>query len=234
MGLIKSANAPAAAAPFSMKDIEKQAAVLLTRAREQADRLLIAAQAEAERLRQAARTQGHAEGRAKGHAEGRAEGLKAGREQALADHRVRFTAAVEALTAAAAELNDSRLELAAEAHRDVINLAIAIARRATKKQAMADPSVAVANVVEALRLVVHASDIRIAVHPTQAAVLQDALPALKLQLPDLEHVEVIEDTAVAPGGCRVFTAHGHIDGELDAQIERIAADLLPAAGEVAA
>jgi flagellar biosynthesis/type III secretory pathway protein FliH len=40
-------------------------------------------------------------------------------------------------------------------------------------------------------------------------------------------VQVIEDASIAPGGCRVFTTQGEIDADLDRQIDRIAADLLP-------
>jgi flagellar assembly protein FliH len=176
MPLIKSNHAPLDARPFSMKDIEAQAAAMLSHARQQADRLLAAAQTEAERLKVAARAEGFESGKAEGLAAGREAGAKAGRDQALTEHKAQLTSLVQALTNAAAELDRSRHELETAGLRDVLDLSIAIAERVTKKQGALDPSVAVANVAEAMKLVTHASDVRIAVHPGQKAVLADALP----------------------------------------------------------
>jgi len=37
---------------------------------------------------------------------------------------------------------------------------------------------------------------------------------------------------LAPGGCRIYTAQGEVDGDLDGQINRVVADLIPASTEV--
>jgi flagellar assembly protein FliH len=229
MGVIKSAQAPASAVPFSMKDIENQARGILLRARQQADQLLAAAQAEAAELKKRASAEGLAAGRAEGLAQGRQEGIKAGREQALNEHRNQLSGLITALTHTAAELDRSRRQLEASAVKDVLDLAIAIAQRVTKLQGVLDPAVAVANVVEAMKIVGHASDVRLAIHPTQLAALTEVLPRLRREWPALEHVQLMEDAALAPGGCRVFTAQGQVDGDLDEQLRRIVADLLPGA-----
>lgn len=227
MGLIKSADAASAARPFSMKDVEDHARALIARAQQQAERLLAAAQAEAEQFKAAARAQGYAEGLAQGREAGRQEGLKAGRDQALAEQRNQLATLFNTLTVAATQLDASRRQLEAQAVRDVLELAIAIAQRVTKRQGQIDPQVAVANTQEAIKLVCHASDVRIAIHPSCRAALRDAMPRLQLQWPGLEHVELVEDAAIAPGGCRIYTAQGQIDGDLDVQLERIVKDLLP-------
>ena len=115
---------------------------------------------------------------------------------------------------------------------DVLNLAIVIAERVTKRQGLLDPAVAVANVTEAMKIVVHASDLRIVIHPNQQTALDEALPRLKVQWPELQHVELVADETLEPGGCRLYTTHGQVDGDLNEQLRRIAADLLP--GEEAA
>jgi flagellar biosynthesis/type III secretory pathway protein FliH len=58
-------------------------------------------------------------------------------------------------------------------------------------------------------------------------VLEAALPQLKLAWPTLSHVELIDDATLAPGGCRICTARGQVDAALDAQLDRVVADLLP-------
>lgn len=218
---------------FSMKDIESQARAILVRAQQKAEELLSAAQVEAAELKKQAHAAGLVEGRADGCAQGRQEGFKAGRDQALNEHREQLTTLITALTVAMTQLDASRRQIEAAAKKDVIDLAIAIARRATKRQGVLDPQTVVANVEEALKLVSHASDIRIAIHPSQKAILTEALPRLQHQWPSLSHVELIADDSLCPGGCRVFTAQGQVDGDLEEQLRRIVAGLLPGA-EVAA
>ncbi|MCY2955393.1 MAG: FliH/SctL family protein [Planctomycetota bacterium] len=231
MGLIKSANMPAAVSPFSMKDVERQAVALLGQARREAERFLAAAQAAGEELKSQARTAGYVQGQEEGLTAGRKEGFSAGREQGLEERRAELNGLVGALTEAAEQVNASRLELEAAALNDVLRLAVAIAERVTKRLGVLDAQAAVANVAEAMKLVGHESDVRIAIHPSQKAALAEALPRLRRDWPKMEHVELIEDGALAPGGCRVFTAHGQVDGDLDEQLRRIVGDLLPAAKE---
>lgn len=227
MGLIKSANTPSTAQVFSMKDIERHAQMLLVRARQQADQLLAAAQKEAQELRKQAQVEGLMEGKAEGLAKGREEGHKAGKDQALAEQKASLTSAIAALNKSTLGLEQSRRELEAAGLKDVIRLAIAIAERITKRQGELDARVSAANVAEAMKLVIHASDVRIAIHPAHRAALAEVMPRLQLQFPSLKHVEIITDPAITPGGCKIFTAGGEIDAQLETQLQRLVADLLP-------
>lgn len=232
MGLIKSGQTPASLQPFSMKDIENTARAILVRARQRAEQIVEAARGEAEQLKQQAQAVGISQGRQEGYAKGQQEGLKAGTDKAYAEQKAQLTALVAALTQASQQINAQRRELEASAINDVLNLAIVIAERVTKRQGVLDPQVAIANVNEAMKMVVHASDLRIAVHPGQRQALYEALPKLKVNWSNLEHVELVVDDTLEPGGCRVYTTHGQIDGDLNEQLRRIAVDLLP--GEEAA
>ncbi|HEY8669173.1 MAG TPA: FliH/SctL family protein [Tepidisphaeraceae bacterium] len=231
MGLIKANNVPSSASPFSMRDIEHAAKMVLVRAQRQAEQLLMEAQAGAQELRQAGLADGAQTGQAEGYQKGFDEGLIAGHQQALADHTEQLTNVFNALTTALQQIEASRRELETSATRQVIDLAVAIARRVTKRQGAVDPAVASANVQEALKLVVHSSDVRIAIHPAQKQSMLEELPKLKMQWPALSHIEVIEDDSLAPGGCRILTQQGQIDGDLDTQLDRIVRDLVPGGGE---
>ena len=226
MPVIKSANSPTLV-PFSMADIERAAKSLLLRAQQQAEQLLAEAQSAADQLKQQAHAQGLIEGRKQGTAEGLAQGREAGQQQALTEHRAQLQQAITALTAAATTIDQSRNDLEAVALAEVTQLALAIARRITKRQAAIDPDVMTANLTDAMNLVVKSADVRVAIHPTQRKTLDAALPKLALQYPTLTHVQIIEDPNIAPGGCRIFTEHGQINADLDAQLDRIAGELLP-------
>ena len=227
MGLIKSISAPTNVQTFSLRDIETQARAILARATSQAEQILAGAQEQGERIKKEAHAQGLAAGRKEGMARGLEEGKKAGHQQALNEQKQSLTTAVTALTGALREIDKHRRDLEAGALRDVIELSIAIASRVTKRQGMLDPAVMEANLVQAMKLATHASDVRVALHPSQKSALEAALPALKLQWPKLNHVQIVEDATIAPGGCKVFTTHGIVEADLDGQLDRIIAELLP-------
>jgi flagellar assembly protein FliH len=229
MGLIKSSDAPSTIVPFSMADVERQAKSILLRARHQAEQLLAAAQAEAETLKQQAREQGLAEGRREGSAKGLTQGNQLGHQQALTEHRAQLEKAIAALSATAGALEQSRDELESAGLIEVVQLALAVARRVIKRQANIDPQVLAANLGEAMKLAVKSADIRVAIHPSQRATLDAALPQLTLRWPNLDHVQIVDDQTLHPGGCRVFTENGRISADLDEQLERIAGELLPSA-----
>jgi len=232
VGLIKAEGAPPQLQPFSMADIENQAAAIIARAKQQADRLLAEAQVQAKKIAVESRSAGLRAGWKEGWNKGHEEGTAAGREQALSQHKAELTSTITALTRASGEMNQSRVELESAAVKDVLNLSVAIAERVTKRQGRIDPAVAVNNVLEALKLVLHSSDVRIAVHPADKATLKEVLPKLKVQWPALAHVELVDDPMLSPGGCRIYTAQGEVDGDLDGQINRVVADLVPERAEV--
>jgi flagellar assembly protein FliH len=232
MGLIKADNAPLKTQPFSMADIESQAQQILDQAKRKADRLEAAAHEQAKKILKDGHTAGLRGGWTEGWKKGHEEGAKAGKEQALAENKTELAATITALKSAAEQLNRSRVELESASVKDVLSLAVAIAERVTKRQGILDPAVAVNNVMEALKLVSHSSDVRIAIHPKNKSTLKEVLPRLKTQWPALTHVELVDDDMLAPGGCRIYTAQGEVDGDLDGQINRVVSDLMPERAEV--
>ncbi|CAN5649004.1 hypothetical protein BH09PLA1_BH09PLA1_22130 [soil metagenome] len=227
MGLIKSNSAPSTLSPFSMADIEAQANAIILRAKNQAARILVEAQRIGEELKKQSHEQGLIDGRETGFAQGQKDGSESGQQQALSEHRQSLSQLVESLTRAAASLDASRRALETEASTDVLRLAVAISRKVTRHLASEGDAVVTANVREAMKLAIHASDVRIAIHPSQKQSLDRVLPELKASWPALEHVALVEDAALAPGGCRIFTAGGQIEADLEKQIDRIAAELIP-------
>lgn len=227
MGLIKSTTAPPSLSPFSMRDIEAQATALLRGARRAADQLLAQAQIEGETLKAQARAEGLAEGQAAGLAKGLDEGRQNGHQAALAETKAQLTDVWSALSSALAQLDASRRELEAAGIVEVIELASSIARRVTKRQAALDPAVLSENLREAMKLAVQAADVRIVINPAQRKTLSEELPKLQLNWPQLKHVELVDDSTIAPGGCRLLTRHGEVDAEIDGQLDRVIAELMP-------
>jgi len=229
MAVIKSSNAPTTLSPFSMRDIEAQATALLRGARRAAEQLLAEAQTEAESLKQQAHAEGLAQGQAQGTAKGLEEGRRSGHQAALNETKAQLTQVWSALTSAVTQLDAARRELEAAGIVEVIDLASGIARRVTKRQAAIDPAVLTENLREAMKLAVQAADVRIVINPNQRKTLMAELPKLQLEWPNLKHVELVDDAAIAPGGCRIVTRHGEVDAEIDGQLDRVIGDLMPSA-----
>ena len=230
MPVIKSAHAPNSVATFSMTDIETHARSLLVRASQQAEQLLAAAQAEAENIKTQARADGKAaglaEGKRDGVAQGKAEGSAAGRQQAFDAEQATLVAATQTLTDMTAAFDAERGRVIARAEAEVLPLALAIARKVTRRLGEIDPGVVEANVRDAVRLVSDPHDLRITVHPAQHAGVDARLPRLRQQWPTMTHVTIVTDAAVAAGGCVVNTAGGEIDADLDRQLDRLIEEIV--------
>ncbi len=229
MGLIKSSNPPIGLTPFSMRDIEIEAHTLLARARRAAELLLAEAQKESEAMRAAAKSEGFAQGHRDGLAKANEEGRKSGHQAALNEHKAQLTQVWSALSAAVTQLDADRRDLQSAAVGEVIQLALGIARRVTKRQAQIDPVVLTENIKEAMKLAVHSADVRFVINPAQRDVLNRELPNLQLSWPNVKHVELMDDPAVAIGGVKILTRHGELDAQIDVQLDRVMTDLMPTA-----
>jgi flagellar assembly protein FliH len=226
MALIKSSKTPDTVVRFSLPDIEEQARARIARAQEQAEQIVADANARAADIESAAREQGQAAGWQQGHTDGHDSGASA----ALDQHAARLREVIATFNAAAAALDEFRAQVEAVATRDAVELALAIAARIARRQGMIDPDVLLENVKAALNIVGRTSVTRVAVHPSQHALLTEILPQLQPDSPSLRHAEIIDDQSIAPGGCRVFTSHGHVDADLKTQLDRVTMKLLPGGG----
>jgi flagellar biosynthesis/type III secretory pathway protein FliH len=226
MAVIKSNEQPPVLTPFSIRDIEVQAQTLLLRARRAAEVLLGEARREGEQLRAKAKAEGSAQGRLEGIRQGTEEGRKTGHDAALAEIKPQLSQTLTALAAAVTQLDAARHDLESAGIHEVVQLAAAIARRVTKRQAMLDPMVLVENVKEAMKLAVQAADVQIVIHPKQRETLMNELPRLKMEWPSVKHVELADDEAVGMGGCRIMTRHGEVDARIDQQLDRVISEMM--------
>lgn len=227
MGLIKADNLTNAGVAFSLADIEQQARAMLVRAKAQADQMLAAAQQEAQVIKAQAMKEAKAAGFELGRKEGREQALPQAKAAALAEQKAKLTETVSGFAASASELDRRIAALEQAAQQELVQLAIAVARRVVKSVAERDIAVAETSIRDAIRLVMNKSSVRIGVAPQQLEALRELLPQLKMTWPTLQHVDMSADPTLAPGGCRVFSAAGEIDADLDRQLDRITRELAP-------
>ena len=144
--------------------------------------------------------------------QGREEGLKAGQAQ-LAERAARL----DALLAAQARPLEARVEAV---EKQLVDLAMLVVRQLFRRELKTDPGHVIGVVREAVGLLPVASrDIRVHLHPDDAALLRESLSAT-----DGERAwSLVEDPLIARGGCRVTTDTSQVDAQNTARLHAVIA-----------
>jgi flagellar assembly protein FliH len=147
------------------------------------------------------------------HTAGVREGEIAGRNRAAAD----MQPVIERLTRSIQEIANLRARLRHEAEADVVQLALAIARRVIRREMAADPDALRGLVMAALEKLQGQEISRVKVHPSHQAMVKSCLQqALSGGL-----VEVIADQSREVGSVIFETTRGNLDGSVDSQLQEI-------------
>jgi flagellar assembly protein FliH len=124
---------------------------------------------------------------------------------------------VERLTRSIQEIANMRTRLRREAEADVVQLALAIARRVVHREVGADPDALRGLVMAALEKLQGQELSRVKVHPTQAAMVKSCLQ----QAVKGGQVEVLADQSRELGSVVFETTRGNLDASVDSQLQEI-------------
>ena len=160
----------------------------------------------------------------------RAAGYAAGHAAAVAAEE-RAQSVCQRLHSLLASLSKPLAEMEAGVEHELTLLALQIGKQLARRELKVDVSQIVAIVRESLaQLPVQARNVRLLVHPSDAAVLHDCLA-----LADQSAAwSLVEDPVLTPGGCKVESEHSSVDASFEARVAAIIATLLdsvPAAVE---
>lgn len=158
--------------------------------------------------------------REEGFEQGRQEGLAAARAQVQAEvdilHRL-----LHGLAAPFAELDD-RVE------KELVALALSVARQVIYREVQTDPELVVAAVRKALAVLpAGAREVHLHLHPDDARLVRELLPAGDGE----DGWQIVEDSVHERGGCRVSTQTSQVDATLEARLQRAVAAVLGESGE---
>jgi len=147
--------------------------------------------------------------------QGLAEGREAGRAQVRAQ--------VEQLAGMFYDLAKPFEELDAEVERELLTLAMALARQIVRRELKADPTQIIGIIREAIAaLPVAARDVRVHLHPEDAAVVRQNLAPTESE----RAWGIVEDPVMARGGCQITTATSRIDARLETRLGAILSELM--------
>lgn len=232
MGVIRQARSDRVvrdAIVLDLGDLRREGDAARERARAQAAAIIREGEEERRRLIAQARDEGLAQGREEGLAQGREEGRALGRAEALEARSAELERLAAGWGAALDAFEGQRAALLAEARRDVLLLACAIAERIVKRSAACDPGVVASLVEEVLTLVAGRTRLTLRVAEQDLGAAKEALPALLARLAAPDGIELVPDAALPPGSCVARTpGGGAIDASIHTQLDRIARALVPA------
>lgn len=222
--LLKAGSLPQRTVPvsFAYADIEARCDEQLQAAQEQARQLVIDAESQAEELRTAARQMGHATGSLQAEAEFDA------RVDAEVQLRVaeRLNDLVPALQAATAQLIRDREQILLHWESAVVKLSLAVAERIVGREIASQPAAPQALIAEALQLTAGASSVVLRLNPADVQDIKTHAADWQQMLANQRSLKVVADSEISRGGCLLETPAGMIDGRIETQLARIAAELL--------
>jgi flagellar assembly protein FliH len=162
-----------------------------------------------------------------GLADLQAEAYKEAFDQGLADGREagqrEVRGQVERLAGMFYDLAKPFDALDEEVERELLTLAMALARQIVRRELKADPTQIIGIIREAIAaLPVAAREVRVHLHPEDAAVVRQHLAPTESE----RAWTLVEDPVMARGGCQVTTATSRIDARLETRLGAILVELL--------
>ncbi len=151
-------------------------------------------------------------------------GYQQGQQETARKLEAPLREAVDRLATQIEELAQLRRRLRHEAEKQLVSLAVAIARRVLRRELTADPGAILGIVKAALEQVDAREVLRIRVHPDDVPLLERSLDSRRF--PD--KLEIVADRDLERGGVVVETERGSLDASVEtqlAEIERGFADL---------
>jgi flagellar assembly protein FliH len=213
---------------MDLADLEQQAAQIVEQARRQGEQIIAEARQQAQQqgleIREQARQAGLAEGQAAGMKAGQAQG----HDEAVAQATNGLNALIERWTKTLADFQNRLPTHLTDLRVDVAKLALAIAARITRQEALRNKEVLRANTAQALALVTAGRSVEIRIHPDELNVLEGYVGELVSQFRSVGAIELKTDDTITPGGCVLSFGAGQVDARLETQIQRIADELVGA------
>jgi flagellar assembly protein FliH len=214
---------------FDFADVKQQAQQLIDAAQQQATEIVQAARHEAGRLTSGAAEAGYARGLEQGLNEGRERGQREGFESTVKELKPKLEATLAAWNDALDRWESERTCMFLEARRDVLELALKLARKVVHRHIELEPEIVSDQLAAALMYVGKTSSLLVSIHPRDREMLDRTLAPILERLGRAEHVTLREDESLARGGCVIRTEGGRVDASIETQLRRLTESLLPGA-----
>ena len=218
---------------LDLGDLSRQAVQIKAAAESRAKQILRRAEKDAAQIAQSANDEGFEQGRVNGYEKGLAEGRAEGRAEAVAAVTEQLEGAESLWRQAAADLDEYRQQFHREATDAVLAVALSMAKKIVHRVVEVDESVIVDQIASALANVIRPMDLTVRINPGDKVVVEEAMAQLLADFAHFEHIRLLEDTSIAPGGCVISYGQAHIDATIHTQLSRVIELMLPEGTDLA-
>ncbi len=194
---------------FNLADMSDNASEYLVSVKRQAAQIVTKAQQEAKAIREEAERAG------------RQAAVEAAEQEARAVVEAKWKTLSPALEQAIQSINQQRDTWVCEWERNVVQLVVAIAARVVRREIEKDPEIPLAWIRESLELAADSGAVQLHLNPQDYDSLGVQRDAIANDFNHLAPTDIIADPDISLGGCRVVTEHGHVDHQLESQLDRI-------------
>lgn len=160
---------------------------------------------------QQAYCRGYGDGERKGHELGEQAGL----ESAMQKLESLLTGGHKLI----GELGELHRQTCRDVEADLVQLALAVARKIVGRDVSLGPEAVTRIIREALGQVEHAGKITIKLNPADLELLADIKPQLLSGLPEAGRAVFEADEGIARGGCLIETDEGEVDARIERQFQ---------------
>jgi flagellar assembly protein FliH len=136
-----------------------------------------------------------------------------------------MTTLTPALRAAVQQISEAKQDWLRHWEQSAVGLAVAIAERLVRGELARRPEIALDWIRQSLELAAGSGDVAIHLNPGDAQTIERQVEHLTAEFCPLAAARIVADETISPGGCRIVTEFGSIDGQLEAQLERIKQEL---------
>jgi flagellar assembly protein FliH len=156
-------------------------------------------------------------------AEAYREAYEEGLRQGIAAGQEKLRAEVHKLDGMLHDLARPFAELDRQVEHELLALAVALARQIVRRELKTDPTQIIGVIRDALAaLPVAARDVRVRLHPEDAAVVRQHLAPTESQ----RAWQIVEDPVMARGGCEVVSATSRVDARIETRLAAMLSELL--------
>lgn len=231
---------------IDMEAVQREAAAIIQRGKEQAQVALQQANRDIEQMRASAnqeieqlRTQSLAEAEenkkqayASGFSSGEESGYKKGYEDGYGKGKQtglqETIAALNMMNEVVDQLKNYHVQILNDSQKDIVKMAMAVAEKVLHSEIRMNPDAVLSVVKNALNKVNFKKEFTIHVNPLDLEVIKGAGDQIRAMLDNCESLKFKVSPQVEPGGCVVQTESGSVDARVDRQFEEIQQTVLNA------
>ncbi len=159
----------------------------------------------------------------RGVADGKREGLAEGEKRGFDCANAKMRGLLNSLHQALAQVQNLHRQVARELENEVVELALAIARKVVCREAATDRDIVLAVAREALQQFENPGKITIKLNPTDLQAAEETGSGFSSLTENMKEVHLEADASIGPGGCVIETDCGAIDARLDRQLQVVEA-----------